>query len=205
MIPPLAQAFGCSSGELVLCKLREPSRVKPEYTQLATCVPAAASAITCCTFSPAGELLVLGCEDGTLVVWDPATCTKLTSWRVNKARVSACSFSADGRLLAAGDVSGLLLVWDVKEEQLVQLTRWVEGRVGVDGLCACLHYPILSKTASLPSGLSNPARRPCRCCAQAAHRRHHVTWLCRRQGGVGRPGPERDGHPGPQPALEMLH
>jgi WD40 repeat protein len=114
------QAFGCSSGELVLCSLR----AKSEYKQQATCVPAAASVITSCSFAPGGHLLALGCDDGTLVLWDPATCIKLTSWMINRARIAACGFSADGLLLAAGDASGMLYVWDVPSGMLVQLTRW---------------------------------------------------------------------------------
>jgi WD40 repeat protein len=116
-----AQAFGCASGELVLCNLRAPC---PAGGKLhATCVPATASGITACSFAPGGGLLALGCEDGTLVLWSTAAGLKLSSWQLARARISACGFSPDGTMLAVGDALGLLYVWDTQKGLLVQLAR----------------------------------------------------------------------------------
>ena len=76
---------------------------------------------TSAAFSPDGRLIVLGCQDKTVRVWDVAACAERHVLRGHGGRVTAVAFSPDNRLIASGSSDNTVRVWDVATgaEQLV--------------------------------------------------------------------------------------
>ena len=66
-------------------------------------------------FSPCGQILVSGGEEGILRLWDPFTGRHLTSTRGHPARINTLSFSYDGKTLATGSSDGTILLWDLDQ------------------------------------------------------------------------------------------
>ncbi len=91
---------------------------------------AAPCKVTAVQHTPDGQLLVYGCEDGSLVLWDPASCLQLHRFRLHQRSVRCCSFSGDGELLVAGDASGLVSCWNAKQGNLLQVFRWAAAGAG---------------------------------------------------------------------------
>ena len=60
--------------------------------------------------APDGLILVSGCRDGNLYLWNPYTMEKLGILN-QKATVNAVTFSVDGQMLAAGCGDGSLVLW----------------------------------------------------------------------------------------------
>jgi WD40 repeat protein len=63
-------------------------------------------------FSPAGDRLAAGGDDGSIIVWDVATRRPLFRSTEHTAPVPALAWSPDGSLLATGDEQGLLMFWE---------------------------------------------------------------------------------------------
>ncbi|KAK6348667.1 hypothetical protein TWF718_006455 [Orbilia javanica] len=57
------------------------------------------SLVSMIAFSPKGELLVSGSDDGTIRVWDPITGALKLKWKGHEDRVNAVSFSSDASLV----------------------------------------------------------------------------------------------------------
>lgn len=65
------------------------------------------------TFSPDGETLAAGSEDGTIELWDMRTRTKRITLKVEGGfPVQALEFSPDGKILASGTRGGHAIFWD---------------------------------------------------------------------------------------------
>jgi WD40 repeat protein len=64
------------------------------------------------TASPDGNLLAVGCADGTVRVWDAATGIRAGERRWPSDGVTALAFSADGRLLASAGTDRVVRVWE---------------------------------------------------------------------------------------------
>lgn len=63
------------------------------------------------SFSPDGKRVVMGCEDGTVQVWEADTGKKLTAVK-HDDRVGWVSFSPDGKRLVTGSRDRTVRVWD---------------------------------------------------------------------------------------------
>ncbi len=102
-------------------------------------VTASSCKITACQYAPYGQHLVYGCDDGSIVLWDPAGCLQLHRFGLHKAAIRCCSYSSDGALLAAGDQSGLISVWDAHYGSLKQMFRCAAPLVLAKWTClACI-------------------------------------------------------------------
>lgn len=82
-------------------------------------------------FSPDGETLAVGCNDGALQLWEVATGRGVRALSLDQS-VRSLTFSADGALVAAGGWEGRIAVWrsDTGEE----LHRFVGHEQAVTGL-----------------------------------------------------------------------
>lgn len=68
--------------------------------------------VDCVAFSPKADLLASAAYDGTVVVWNAATGTRLKTLPAGDA-THAVAFSPKGNLLAAGCWSGEIRMWDL--------------------------------------------------------------------------------------------
>jgi WD40 repeat protein len=71
--------------------------------------------LTSLVFHPSGRWVLVGCGDGTVRLYDPATgdVVKSFAWALGKVR--SVAVSPDGMLAAAGGDKGKVVVWDVDE------------------------------------------------------------------------------------------
>jgi WD40 repeat protein/predicted Ser/Thr protein kinase len=82
--------------------------------------------VTCAAFSPAGELLATGSQDGTAKLWDlPRQCL-LTTLPARTGAVWGVAFTPDGQQLMTATTSGVLF-WSTNRWQL---RREFPGRLG---------------------------------------------------------------------------
>jgi hypothetical protein len=117
--PPIVQVCGTNDGQLLL--YNHATGVVGRQRVVAAPQTCRVSSVQ---YAPDGQLLAYGCDDGALVLWDPAGSMQLHSFRLHQRSVRCCSFSADGELLAAGDSSGLVSLWNAKQGNLLQVCRW---------------------------------------------------------------------------------
>jgi WD40 repeat protein len=64
-------------------------------------------------WSPDASLIVVGCANGRLKLWDVAAERITMSFTENSAEITACAFSPDGTLVGATTITGTVLVWDI--------------------------------------------------------------------------------------------
>jgi WD40 repeat protein len=64
-------------------------------------------------FSPDGKIMASSSEDGTTILWDPATWTPLRTLDGHSGAISQTVFSPDGRTIATPSRDDTVLVWDV--------------------------------------------------------------------------------------------
>jgi WD40 repeat protein len=71
-------------------------------------------AVTSCAFSPLGTRIVLGFEDGRLVMWGADEPAVLREFAGHKGPVRSCQFSPNGRrMVSSSDARPILILWDV--------------------------------------------------------------------------------------------
>jgi WD40 repeat protein len=77
------------------------------------------TALASLAFSPNGELLASGADEGTIRLWDVKSHRQLAQVSAGTLPVKTVAFSPDGRSFAAGDENGTISLWDsARYEQL---------------------------------------------------------------------------------------
>lgn len=70
---------------------------------------------TCATFSQDGWMLAVGCEDGTVRVWNALKWRSIRVFQAQAGKVTSLSFRPDGRALATSGADGSARLWRVPE------------------------------------------------------------------------------------------
>jgi WD40 repeat protein len=77
-------------------------------------LPAPPSPAASVAFSPDEKTLAVGCEDGTVYLWEVSTHRARSNWKAHQGRVSSIAWGPDGRMLATGGADGRVQVWDLR-------------------------------------------------------------------------------------------
>lgn len=85
-------------------------------------------------FSPDGQMVASGSEDGTARVWDVVTrrCIRVIQHR---DEVAAIAFSLDSQTVASGSDDGVVILWNIKSEPRAH------PRVSASGVCSLEFSP----------------------------------------------------------------
>jgi WD40 repeat protein len=104
------------------------------------------------TFSPDGAILASGTQEGTVVLWDPATGERVHALRANTwAYVTGAAFLRDGATLVVGTFDGRMAVWDTTTSEQ---TRNLYGHTG-----SAVSVAFFSDGATLASAAGNTVVR----------------------------------------------
>lgn len=72
------------------------------------------------SFSPKGDLLAIGCDDGSIEILDTTEWKLLEKITGHNSSVRSLSFSSDSRLLVSGSENGYFKIWETKTWSLLQ-------------------------------------------------------------------------------------
>jgi WD40 repeat protein len=81
--------------------------------------PRLPAGIRCAAFHPAGRLVLLGCRDGSALLWDLHAGQAVARPLPHPDSVEAVAVSADGKRAVTGCRDGTLWPWDLETGQLV--------------------------------------------------------------------------------------
>ena len=73
------------------------------------------------TFSPDGNRLVSGGQDGTIRIWDPRSGQPLHSFPAHESCTNDVDFSPDGKILASASCDGTIKLWDTSTWTLLRV------------------------------------------------------------------------------------
>jgi len=78
-------------------------------------------AIHCCAFASHGDILATCSTDGTCVLWNVITGTKVgTLFHPSKNSIRVCKFSPRATRLATGGSDEIVCLWDVESRKLLK-------------------------------------------------------------------------------------
>ncbi|KAG8981746.1 hypothetical protein FRB93_008381 [Tulasnella sp. JGI-2019a] len=67
----------------------------------------------CIAWSPDGQRIVSGSQDGTLCLWDPSTGARIgEAWKFHTREVCCVAWSPDGKMIVSGSQDSTLQLWD---------------------------------------------------------------------------------------------
>lgn len=72
------------------------------------------------SFSPDGKLLVSAHSDGSIKLWDVATCKKCKEISGHDGWVKSASFSSDGKMIVSASGDNTIKIWDVETGDLIK-------------------------------------------------------------------------------------
>ncbi len=84
---------------------------------------------TCATFSQDGWMLAVGCEDGTVRIWNALKWRSIRVFHAHAEKVTSLYFRPDGRALVTSCADGTARVWRVPEGMPVSQHMEHEGAV----------------------------------------------------------------------------
>jgi WD40 repeat protein len=70
-------------------------------------------------WSPDASLIVIGCANGGLKLWDVAREKITMSFSENSAEITACAFSPDGTLVGTITKTGTVMLWDIASTEKI--------------------------------------------------------------------------------------
>lgn len=94
-----------------------------------TTIDASRRSIHSVRFSPAGDVLISGAEDGRVILWNAGTWTKHSELNVNVGEVRVAEPSPDGSLLAVAGWDGRVVVHRLADGTTIFDEQVVNGRV----------------------------------------------------------------------------
>ncbi|KAG8996521.1 hypothetical protein FRB94_008221 [Tulasnella sp. JGI-2019a] len=75
----------------------------------------------CVAWSPDGQKIISGCDDGALRIWDSSTGALIgEAWRGHTGSVWALAWSPDGKMIVSGSDDGVIQLWDAATGVLVR-------------------------------------------------------------------------------------
>lgn len=80
-------------------------------------------------FSPDGQRIATGAQDGTARLWDVATGTLVRTFNSPGTLIRSVAVSSNGMLLASGDTGGIVRLWDSTNGQLLRSFEFNAGAV----------------------------------------------------------------------------
>lgn len=84
--------------------------------------------VTCVKISPQGSMMASSSVDGTALLWNLHSLTKLfTMTQVNGDAIRVCSFSPDSTLLVTAGDNGAVCIWDLIHRSLIRTLFEHEG------------------------------------------------------------------------------
>lgn len=93
--------------------------------------------INCLSFSPDGERLVSGAEDGSVLVWDVDSGRVLKRFEEHAGRVGACAFFPDGERIVSAELRGRVAVWSIQSRRV----QWLKGLHPVHNVFSLSAHP----------------------------------------------------------------
>ena len=91
--------------------------------------------VMCASFTPDGQRIVSGSDDGTLLQWDANSGQVIGAPMLgHQGRVNCLAISSDGRKVISGSVDYSLKIWDLKS------MRTIEDKKGHEGNVTCVSY-----------------------------------------------------------------
>lgn len=86
------------------------------------------ASVTALAFSPDGQWLASGSQDGTATVWDPSKHEPIRNLSGHTDGIIDVAVSPDGRLFATASLDGTARLWDVVTgQEVIKLVGYVNG------------------------------------------------------------------------------
>ncbi len=79
--------------------------------------------VTCVAYTPDGNTIATGCEDGILRLWDVASGAKLVEFPGHTDRIMCLTISSNGTTIVTGSDDGTTRIWDIGNGKELYLLR----------------------------------------------------------------------------------